>query len=413
MNFKALVEAISKNNQEPKWLLDMRLAALNEFEKDSAPGAKEEEWRKLDLSQILFTDLNLGTGASQAKYDVPKGVYAASLSQAAKEIPEIARPYFEKNQRHNKKKYDALANALWNGGAFLHVPKNTQLETPLSINLTPEPRDGSSGKPGYFPKRILVIESNSAVTLSSQEGGSKEWGGWIGSSTDVYLKENSHFSFVRIQSAPRETVTLSSFWAQIEKNANLNFMVVSTGSILSKSNWTAELLGEGSNARIFGLVKGQDTQHFDHSVFVSHLVPHTSSNVLFKSAVDDKSRSMFTGLIHVTKQAQKTEAYQTNRNLILNKDARADTLPKLEIEADDVRCGHGAAVSNVDPDQIYYLMSRGLTREEASAVIIEGFYEDVFARWLENITNKSYQDDILEQLKSILFGSKNQSAVTA
>ncbi len=407
MNFKVLVESISKNNQEPKWLLDLRLAALNDFEKDMAPGAKEEEWRKLDLSQIFFSDLDIGIQASQAKYDVPKGIYAASLSQAAREIPEISRNYFEKNQRHNKKKYDALANALWNGGAFLHVPKNTVLETPLQVNLSPEPHENNDGKPGYFPKRILVLDPGSAVTLSSEEGGSKAWGGWIGSSTDVYLKENSKFSFVRIQDTPRETVTLSSFWAQLEKNANLNFLVVSTGSSLNKSNWTADLIGEGANAQIFGLVKGEDTQHFDHSVFVSHLVPHTASNVLFKSAVNDKSRSMFTGLIHVTKQAQKTEAYQTNRNLILNKDARADTLPKLEIEADDVRCGHGAAVSNVDPDQIYYLMSRGLTREQASSMIIEGFYEDVFARWLNNITVKSYQDDILERLKSVLFSSKS------
>ena len=408
MNFRQAAEAISKNNQEPKWLLDLRLNALSEFEKALEPKAKDEEWRKVDLSQLLFTDLDVNTSAATAKYQAPQGIFASTLTQAAREVPEIVRPYLEKSQERNNRKFDALNNALWNGGAFLHVPKGASADKPLGINLVP-PAFGS-GRQGFFPKRILVFEENSSLTLSSEEKTPSDWHGWLGSETELHLKTGAKFSFVRIQAAGIQTTTLSSLWARLERNAELNFLVVSLGSSLCKSNWSVDLAGEGASARIFGLVKGTGTQNYNHTVMVDHLQPHTDSNVLFKAAVSGKSRSMFTGLIHVGKTAQKTNSYQTNRNLILDKEAHADTLPKLEIEADDVRCGHGAAVSNVDPDQVYYLMSRGLNREEARAVIIEGFYEDVLARWLENISAKAYSEDILENLKNSLFASQSTPA---
>jgi Fe-S cluster assembly protein SufD len=183
---------------------------------------------------------------------------------------------------------------------------------------------------------------------------------------------------------------------------------VNTGSSFNKSNWNADLIGEGASAKIFGLVKGEGSQNFDQTVFVSHQVPHTGSNVLFKNVLRDKSRSVFTGLIHVWKTAQRTDAYQTNRNLLIGKDARADTIPKLEIEADDVKCGHAAAVSNLDEDQLYYLMSRGLNRREAQAMIIEGFYEDALGKWMEGVqASEKDKSEILNRIREILFASAN------
>ena len=404
-DFKTAIQAISKNNREPDWFRDLRLSALEQFEKTPSPGKTEEEWRKVDLNKIFFSDIGVDTAPSP---DFPKqdSFYLGTLSQAAREIPDIARPYLEKNQRRNVRKYDALVNALCNGGIFLHVPDGVKVEKPLSALMKPvsAPQDGS--RPSYFPNRIIILGRNSSLTLFSNEANVEDWNGWLGSLTEIYLGQDSDFSFARIQNAGKRSVTLSSLYSTLERGASLNFLVVNKGSSINKSNWNADLVGEGSNAKIFGVAKGEGNQNFDQAVYVSHQVPHTQSSVLFKNALMDQARTMFTGLIHVRKQAQKTEAYQTNRNLLLSKDARADTIPKLEIEADDVKCGHGAAVSSLDEEQLFYLMSRGLDRELAQNIIIEGFYEDVLGKWLEGVRlAEDRRAEVLDWIRKPLFGN--------
>jgi Fe-S cluster assembly protein SufD len=399
-HFNGIVRDISKNNREPDWLVDLRLSALEAFEKTPPPAKNEEEWRKVDLNQILFSDLQVYSDASpkiSLLSDAPHGVFAGTLSQAVKDIPDKVRPCLERSLAHNVRKYDALVNALWNGGVFVHVPENLQADLPISMSLKPQAGQSGGVRPAYFPKRHIVLEKNSSLTLVSEEISNEGWGGWIGSQTEIILKAGAKLSLVRTQLADRKSTLVSSLYSTLERDASLNFIVVSAGSALNKSNWSADIVGEGASACVFGLVKGEGTQNFDHSVLLTHQAPHSSSNVLFKTAMKDKSRSLFTGLIHVWKAAQKTAAYQTNRNLLLSREARADTLPKLEIEADDVKCGHGAAVSNVDPDQIYYLMTRGLSREAAQSIILEGFYEDVLGKFLENL-NSAGAPKIKEEL---------------
>lgn len=417
-DFNRIILDITKNNLEPDWLLGLRLNAIEAFEITPPPAKNEEEWRKMDLNRILFSDIQVYSDAAAKivlSSEAPKGVFAGTLSQAAKEIPDKVRPYLEKSQAHNSRKYDALVNALWNGGVFVHVPENAQAELPVSMSLKPltDPQSGNL-KPSYFPKRIVVLEKNSSLTLVSEETSDDGWGGWIGSQTEIILKAGAKLSMVRTQLADRKSTLVSSLYSTLERDSSLNFIVVSAGSALNKSNWNTDIVGEGASARLFGLIKGEEIQHFDHSALVTHQAPRTSSNVLFKTAMKDKSRSLFTGLIHVWKAAQKTDAYQTNRNLLLSREARADCIPKLEIETDDVKCGHGAAVSNVDPDQIYYLMTRGLSREAAQSIIIEGFYEDVLGKFLENINRAGApvdKEELLGYFHRILFGGKQTVAV--
>ena len=403
-DFKAAVRAISKNNREPDWFRDLRLSALDQFEKTPSPGKTEEEWRKVDLKQIFFSDIGIDTAPAP---DFPKqnSFYLGTLSQASREAPDVARPYLEKSQRRNSRKYDALANALCNGGIFLHVPDGVNVESPLSVLMKPVSESQGGSRPSYFPNRIIILGKNSSLTLFSNEADSEDWNGWLGSLTEVYLGDDSNLSFARLQNAGKKSVTLSSFYSTLGRNSSLNLLVVNKGSSINKSNWNADLAGEGSSGKIFGLAGSEGNQNFDQTVYVSHQVPHTQSSVLFKNALRDQSRTMFTGLIHVRKQAQKTDAYQTNRNLLLSKEARADTIPKLEIEADDVRCGHGAAVSSLDEEQLYYLMSRGLTREEAQSMIIEGFYEDVLGKWIENVRlGEDRRAEVLDWIRKPLFG---------
>ena len=191
MEFRKAVETISKNNQEPKWLLDLRLSALEAFEKDPKPGEKEEEWRKIDLSKIFFSDLEIDASPS-APFPSQKSFYLGNLSQAAKEIPEIARPYFEKSQIRNSRKYDAIVNAVFNGGVFAQVPENIHVEVPASLLMkTPAQKPSTSARASYFPKRILILGKNSSLTLFSNETSPEAWAGWLGSLTEVYLEEGA------------------------------------------------------------------------------------------------------------------------------------------------------------------------------------------------------------------------------
>lgn len=420
--FSEVISAIVKNNQEPSWLKDLRLSALDQFQNLPQPLKTDEDWRRTDINKILFSDLNVETAAvpfakkidwthavqEESDASILSGnaseLHFFSLTQAVKEIPEIVRPYLELSQKQNQQKYCALSNALWNGGIFLHVPKNQNVELPLAAVLRPFLSNQNGGRKSFFSKLIIALDENSWVTLIADETKSSEWEGWIDGTMEAYLKQDAHLSLVKTDRGGRNATELSNFYARLEQQASLNLITLNMGSALVKSNLNVDLCGEGASADLFGLVKGSGAQHFDQTVYVSHQAPHTSSDVLFKTAMKDKSRSIFTGLIHVRKNAVKTDAHQTNRNLLLSKEARADTIPKLEIEIDDVKCGHGAAVSSVDPEQLYYIMSRGLSREEAETIIIEGFYEDVLAQWAENASTKS-KDAILSWLRGVVLGA--------
>ena len=443
-NFKEAVEAIVKNNGEPEWLKGLRLQALGQFEKVSGPQRTDEEWRRIDVNKILFSDLRIQTeklffdeqdkliGSDSLELSDPifqlrskEGIIFDSITEAALKHPQIVGPYLEDSQKNNHKKFHAFSNALWNGGVFLYVPKNMSIRFPVTWfyyrKLLGADLEISNLLQAFLPKTIIVMEEGSSLTFIADEFSRiSETGDWVYGDTEVYLKPNAHLSYMRMQRMNRKTTTLSSFRAVLEKNASLNLLAVELGSALTKSNWDAELAGEGSHVRAFGLTKGEGTQHFDQTVFISHQVPNTQSNVLFKTAMKDKSRSMFSGLIHVWKAAQKTNAYQTSRNLLLSREARADAIPKLEIEADDVKCGHGATVSSVDEDQLYYLMSRGLSRGESEDMIIEGFYgdvldqSDILGEWLKFMKEKQVlpeeKAEVLYWIRKVLFASNPQSS---
>ena len=415
-DFKTAIREISGNNREPDWFRDLRFAALDRFEASPLPGKTEDEWRKVDFNKIFFSDIGVDAAAAP---DYPKqgSFYLGTLSQAAREVPDLARPRLESPGRRNGRKYDALASALCNGGVFLHVPDGVNVEKPLSVLMKPVSELQGGPRPSYFPNRIILLGKNSSLTLLSSESNRADWDGWLGSLTEVHLGEGSNLSFARVQDSGKRSVTLSSFTCALERGASLNFLVVNKGSSINKSNWNAVLAGEGSTARMFGLAVGEDNQDSDQTVYVGHEVPNTRSDVLFKSALKDRSRSLFSGLIHVKKPAQKTDAYQTNRNLLLSREARADTIPKLEIEADDVKCGHGAAVSSIDEDQLFYLMSRGLSRPDAQAVIIESFCEDVLARWLEGAAPRDPAGPARTELENwtsrVLSGGGGRAAAAA
>lgn len=434
MDFQKTAEAISKNNAEPEWLKQFRLDALKQFEAQPAPSRNDEEWRRSDISKFVFSDLNLAESAISVSRDANLWIPAQnsagqsayhltgenakvvfdSLSSAAQKNPDLVKPFLDASSRADRTKFYWLANALWNGGVFVHVPKNLQVELPLSVLFrAASAANAKEGRKSVFSKIVIVVEENSSVNfwLDQVNGDADEV--WVHQVIDVHLKSDARISFLNVQRTGDKTTLISNFNAYLGRNASLDLLTVEAGAGLAKQNWSAHLLEEGASAKVFGLVRGKGTQHFDETLYVCHQKPNTESEVLFKTVVADQARSAFTGLIHVLKEAKKTKSYQTNRNLLLSKEARADTIPKLEIETDDVKCGHGAAVSSIDEEQIYYLTSRGLSRDVAKALIIEGFYEDVLVRWmkeddLKNQNSAELHSKLSDSIRRVLVGEDLQ-----
>ncbi len=420
-DFSTLIHSIVKNNREPSWLKDYRMTALERFESTPTPLRTDEPWRRTDVSKLLVTGLEVdvlqASSSCNEKIWIPaspvsgsatalftsaanQGVIFTTLSEAAQKVPDLVQKFLSADASETFTKFDHLSNALWNGGIFLYVPPNTKVSLPLSVFINPT-------TPNFFQKVLIVIDQNASANFWIDQASAQSH--WIGSVTDVYLKEGANLSLLNVQRYSERATLLAGFNAYLERNAILDLMTVESGSALAKENWTVHLLGENAAAKAFGLVRATGKQHFDETLYVNHQKPRTQSEVLFKTVAADEARSIFTGLIHVQKEAQKTTAYQTNRNLLLSRQARADTIPKLEIEADDVKCGHGAAVSSIDEDQIYYLMSRGMTRDLAKAVIIEGFYADVLARWMKEDTlgikdRDRLHDEVSQSIREILVG---------
>jgi Fe-S cluster assembly protein SufD len=197
---------------------------------------------------------------------------------------------------------------------------------------------------------------------------------------EILLGEGSHLRFVELQSWGENMWNFTHERAHVGRDANLDWIFAAVGSRLTKNFSEIDLIGEGAQGRMSGFYFTDGIQHLDHDTQQNHLAPNTTSDLLFKGALKGKSRSVWQGMIYVAPGAQKTDGYQANRNLLLSDKARADSIPGLEIQADDVRCTHGATVSKIDPEEVFYLRSRGIPYQEAERLIVEGFFEPIMQR---------------------------------
>jgi Fe-S cluster assembly protein SufD len=239
------------------------------------------------------------------------------------------------------------------------------------------------GRPGaaLFPHTLIVAEPESRVTYIEESLSATLEGLALNcAAIEVVARRGSRVRVATLQEWGRHVFHYSLQRARVKRDATVSSLVVTLGGRLSRVEVQSALEAEGGTSEMLGLYLADGDQHVDHSTLQLHMAPHTNSDLLFKGALRDRARSAFAGLIKVFKGAQRTDAYQKNRNLLLSPDARADSLPNLEIEADDVRCSHGATIGQVDELQLFYLMSRGLQRIEAERLLVRGFFEEVLAR---------------------------------
>jgi len=410
------VVQLSDAKQEADWVRDWRLAAWDTFDSIEWPKRTDEEWRRTDFKALKFDRLvpftgvgekvpsldgvltiaeqsgvsnqgeragvNVQRNASEVFTEVSpelasKGVIFTDLATAFRDHPELVKKYFMTQAVPvTFGKFEALHAAFWQGGSFLYVPADVSVDLPFR-SFTTMNEAGSS----VFTHTLVVLEENSeAFFVDAYHSETQDGQSFASGVVELILGKGSNLRYVQLQDWGRNVWNFMTERATIQKDGTLKSLHVSLGSKFTKNSIGSHLQGENTLAEMLGIFFADSDQFFDHHTWQLHEAPYATSDLEFKGALRDSARSVYSGLIKVEEGAQKTDAYQQNRNLVLSREARADSIPNLEIAANDVRCTHGATVSQVVEEQLFYLEARGIPRNEAQKLIVEGFFRPVIDR---------------------------------
>ncbi len=273
-------------------------------------------------------------------------------------------------------KFAAHNAAMWTNGLLVHVPRGVVLEKPLYVRVANAVEGGS-----LFWRLLVVAEPESRFALIEEyTSAAPDLSAYSNAAVEIVVQQGAKVEYVSVQNLSRGTWHFASHHARVDRDAELDWVAAGFGSAKGKVRIQNDLAGQGATSRVTGAYFADGTQHLDYDTFQEHIAPSTTSDFAFKGALRDTARAVWRGMIRVEEGAQQTNAYQENRNLLLSKTAHADSIPGLEIMANDVRCTHGATLGQVDRDQLFYLMTRGLTRAEAERLIVRGFFQDVLDR---------------------------------
>jgi Fe-S cluster assembly protein SufD len=365
--------------------------ALARYEVLPVPDTTEEHWRFTDLRDFDPDAFEHGSGtvpgtgpletmldldvAGLATIDedgvkierAPDGVTFAKLDEGHERLYSLVG-WDEKFAAHNA--------AVWQHGLLVHVPNGVELEKPLYVRIT-----SSAANTALFWRLLVIADPGARFTLVEEiVSSSPDLPAYTNEAAELFVGDGAKLEYVSLQNLSQETWHFASHRARVERDAELDWVAGGFGSKKGKVRIQNDLAGQGATSRVTGAYFTDGDQHLDYDTFQEHIAPNTTSDFAFKGALRDRSTAVWRGMIRVEPDAQKTNAYQENRNLMLSPTTHAVPIPGLEIMANDVRCTHGATVSRVDREQLFYLMARGLPRAEAERLIVRGFFEDVLAR---------------------------------
>ncbi len=368
-----------------------RAEALERYRELSVPGTTEEHWRFTDLRGFdpeAFGQNGQGAAAaavpSMLELDVAAEAVVTETGIEITRAPEEIR--FEPLQDTHEllgslvgwqdDKFAAHNAAAWQQGLLVHVPGGLELERPLFVRVT------NATEQGALFWRLLVIagEGSRFSLVEEYASASPELPGYFNGVAELFVEQGAKLEYVSLQNLSRETWHFASHHARVGRDAELDWVSGGFGSKKGKVRIQNDLAGPGATSRVTGAYFADGRQHLDYDTFQEHIAPNTESDFAFKGALRDHATAVWRGMIRVEEGAQKTNAYQECRNLMLSPTTHAVPIPGLEILANDVRCTHGATVGRVDREQLFYLMARGLPRAEAERLIVRGFFQDVLDR---------------------------------
>lgn len=363
------VRNFSRARQEPAWLLDLRLRALDAYLRLPMPDQRTEGWRRtslrglnLDSIDPFSTSVNVSVSGDTRSVVIP--------FEDAVRHPQVEQ-YFGKTVAIDADKFVALHYAFFNVGNVIVVPRGLNLEDPIWIEYS------SSGSVLAHTLVILEDEASLPALVEDFRGGQ----GFASGVTEQVVGNNAHLRYAQTQRYADDVWNFSTQRARLARDASLRTLNVARGSRTSRNAVQVFMDGRGSQADLLGIVNVKGRQHADFQTLQEHSGDATRSDLVIHDALRDRSSANFTGLIRINKSAHQTESSQEQKNILLSDSAKADSDPKLEILNNDViRCTHGAAVGPVDSEMVFYLQSRGLERSVAEQLIVDGFFQSTLSR---------------------------------
>lgn len=417
--------------QEPTWLAKRRAAGLDQFNNLPLPTARDEAWRFASVGKLSIDDFNpvetpatttldaltersvlVTARAGRAVFvdDAParfegvsaeliaQGVIYLPIAEAIEQHPELMEQYFlQESTELGSKKFFGLHAATVKAGSLLYVPKGVQIANPI-VNYYWT----SAERAAVFPHTLIIAEDNANVSVVDLFFSETEANEALNVSvSNIHAGAGAHVFRKIVQDWNEKTVSFQLDTIVAERDAQVKNIAVNIGAQRARFESQTRIEGAGADVKMYSLTVAEETQEFDQRTFQTHNAPNAVSDLLYKNALLDNSRTIFSGLIKVAEGAQQTDAYQTNRNLLLDPTAEANALPGLEILANDVRCSHGATTGNVDEAELFYMMQRGIPRRVAMQLMVFGFFEEV----IEKIDSDELADN-LRQLIHNKFDAK-------
>ncbi|MEX2501673.1 MAG: Fe-S cluster assembly protein SufD [Trueperaceae bacterium] len=399
------LETLIASRSEPAWLTEERRAALRTYDATAWPTARDEAWRYTDLPRFSLDDLEWTDGPAKEQVSErirmrmtdsdaegivvhahgrilhnesdlrEAGLLFTDLNTAVREHEELVREHLYSVVDAKAGKHHALNAAFWRNGTFVYVPRGVEVELPLGAFTTADQGGISAGR------TLLIAEENAKVTfLDEYTSDPFEQRLAHLAATELVLKQGAKVRYLSLQNWGRNVVHMNRLKARLGRDARLESLTVSLGADAARAEVESVMEGPGSESEMLGLYFGDKGQHYNQYTLQHHAAERAFSDVLFKGALRDASSAVYSGVIVVDEGAQKTDAYQTNRNLLLDSESETVSIPQLEIGANDVACSHGSTTGPVPEDQRFYLMSRGMPPEVAEHLLVTGFLYEVTSR---------------------------------
>ena len=423
-------------DRAPAWLKLLRANAMERFEELGFPSVKDEEWKYTNVAAIAKADFKIArppatasdgadtkdlakigspeTEASQLVFvngkfrtdlsrvsGLPQEVVAVDLSQAIvdERYSEIVRANLARHADYVANGFTALNTAFISAGAFVYIPKDIVVETAIQLLFI---SDAAAVNSATFPRVLVVAGENCSATLLESYVSTDDTVYFTNAVVEIVLADGARLEHYKTQRESLKAFHIATTMADLGPNSTYDSTTITFGARLSRHDYGVLMDHEGVECRVDGLYLVTEDQHTDTHSVIDHRKPHCTSHQLYKGILDGKSRAVFNGKVFVRHDAQKTDAMQTNKNLLLSNEARVDTKPQLEILADDVKCAHGAAVGQLDEDQLFYLETRGVHPDLARNLLTYGFAEEVIGKIKIDSIRTQLDEAVLNRLNAQL-----------
>ncbi len=380
--------------REPDWLSATRDRAKERAGALELPTQKQKGWEFTDLSELDLDGYTEAVARIEGLEGADAGeVVVIPLAEAAESHGELVRERLGSLVAADDA-FTARNEARWRDGVLVHVPAGARLEQPLRLTIA-----GGPGEEIEW-RALIVLEDGAEAEIWERytSDGEALFNGVV----ELVVGDGANLRYVCEQELSTESWVFATQRAEVGRDAALDWVALGFGSARGKVRMETKLAGRGSSAKVTGAYAGTGAQHLDYDTTQEHAAPDTVSDLAFRGVLAERSTAVWRGMIRVDPGAQRTDAFQESRNLLLSTDAHADAIPGLEIEADDVRCTHAAAVAQVDPEQLYYLRSRGLGDEHAKQLVIEGFLQELVERAHDGPIRDALRDELERRLAELL-----------